>query len=536
MSAGGQAGSATNDTLRILLVRSGGAVSEVVSAVAEALAQPGLAVRQVDLGKVPAIRDRGGAWRALQAIWGEGGAHSLERALAEHAPQATVVFEPNAAALLVRERNRRLAALALERSEVETASAALPFPVIAVVAEMAPRSSWNQDADRYAVVDDEAAVVLADSGVDGARVVTTGPPVARDTARAAREAKTAIRAAFSLPSDEQILLVNATSLGRDVLATVVLQLALLRKQTLVLFDAEKNIDAATIIRNQVPGLGLRAKLFGATGDSARLWRASDVVITRPTPAAILRGLASGCALVAIEPHGDQETSEVRSLVDRGLGCEIPRALLLATAIEPWLAGRSSRVATLAAYSRNDAAASVAALVRQVAAQRESILIETLESIGQRAADGTANAGNANANAGTDTGSNTERQQRQRRGSRPAPAPASGLEDLGTLDGDFDERADRGVREPRNGAHSGSVGSRGSRGNRATSDGQQSTNTAAGGRSGPGSNTDRVRPPPNSPQSPQSVEEMLSSLKSRARVQERSVEEALRALKKRMKSE
>src|SRR5262249_3305793 len=66
-----------------------------------------------------------------------------------------------------------------------------------------------------------------------------------------------------------------------------------------LFDAAGDVEAAAVLRRQVPALGLRAKLFGATQDAALLWRAADVIVARPRPEVIARVMLVGGKLVAL---------------------------------------------------------------------------------------------------------------------------------------------------------------------------------------------------------------------------------------------
>ncbi|MCP6726245.1 hypothetical protein NL526_29740, partial [Klebsiella pneumoniae] len=66
-----------------------------------------------------------------------------------------------------------------------------------------------------------------------------------------------------------------------------------------LFDAAGDVDSAAVLRRQVPALGLKAKLFGATPDAAMLWRAADIIVARPRPEVVQRVMLVGGKLVAM---------------------------------------------------------------------------------------------------------------------------------------------------------------------------------------------------------------------------------------------
>jgi hypothetical protein len=80
------------------------------------------------------------------------------------------------------------------------------------------------------------------------------------------------------------VVVEVAGLGAEATGALALQLSLadVSERLTYLFDAAGDVDAAAVLRRQVPMLGLRAKLFGASADAARTWRAGDVVVARPT--------------------------------------------------------------------------------------------------------------------------------------------------------------------------------------------------------------------------------------------------------------
>jgi len=172
--------------------------------------------------------------------------------------------------------------------------------LIAVVGELDPSSAWAEtDADRFVAVDELAAVALADAGVEGERILIVGAigerVFAEGRARGSRRAPCAVQLAG------KVALVEVAGLGPELTGQLALQLSLLDTSDAItwLFDAAGDVEVAAVLRRQVPSLGLRAKLFGATADAAVLWRAADIVVARPRPEVISRVLLIGGKLVAL---------------------------------------------------------------------------------------------------------------------------------------------------------------------------------------------------------------------------------------------
>ncbi len=267
---------------QVLIVTSAGAPSAAVVPVIAAIEAAGMRVRAIDVGAAGG-GGAGVADRVRRAILGEGAERRLRRELEISPPDAAVVFDPHAAL-----------ALTVARDQVQN-----PAPVIAVVGELEPAGAWAEtDADRFAAVDDLAAVALADAGVEGDRILVVGAIGERAFADAARDDRAALRARFKLSG--KVALVEVAGLGAELTGQLSLQLSLLDGDAITwLFDAAGDVEAASVLRRQVPTLGLRAKLFGATADAALLWRAADVVIARPRPEVIARVLLVGGKLVAL---------------------------------------------------------------------------------------------------------------------------------------------------------------------------------------------------------------------------------------------
>jgi hypothetical protein len=268
----------------ILVVTSAGSPPAAVVPVLAAIEAAGLRVRAIDLGGAGG-GGGGVADRVRRALLGEGAERRLRRELELSPPDAAVVFDPHAAL-----------ALTVVRDQAQN-----PAPVVAVVDELEPAAAWAQtDADRFTAVDELAAVALADAGVEGERVLVVGPVGERAFAEAGLQDRAALRQRYRLGAGK-VVLVEVAGLGAEQTGQLALQLSLLdgSDQLTFLFDAAGDVDAAAVLRRQVPGLGLRGKLFGATADAPLYWRAADAIVARPRPATVARAQLLGSKLVAL---------------------------------------------------------------------------------------------------------------------------------------------------------------------------------------------------------------------------------------------
>ena len=268
---------------QVLIVTSAGAPSSAVVPVLAAIEAAGIRVRAIDVGAAGG-GGSGVADRVLRALLGEGAERRLRKELETSPPDAAIVFDPHSALALTVARDKVLH----------------PAPVIAVVGELDPAAEWAQtDADRFVTVDELAAVALADAGVEGERILVVGAIGERGFADAGQADRAALRARFKLSG--KVALVEVSGLGPELTGQLALQLSLLEGGDAVtwLFDAAGDVESAAVLRRQVPTLGLRGKLFGATADAALLWRAADIIVARPRPDVVSRVLLLGAKLVAL---------------------------------------------------------------------------------------------------------------------------------------------------------------------------------------------------------------------------------------------
>jgi hypothetical protein len=365
---------------QVLVVTSAGAPPGAVVPVLAAIEAAGMRVRAIDLGGAGG-GGGGVADRVRRALLGEGAERRLRRELELSPPDAAVVFDPHAALALTVVRDQALN----------------PAPVVAIVDELEPAAAWAQtDADRFAAVDELAAVALADAGVEGDRILIVGAIGERASADAAAADRAALRGRFKLApagGAHKVALVEVAGLGAEATGQLALQLSLLDGSDRItfLFDAAGDVDAAAVLRRQVPALGLRGKLFGATPDAALYWRTADVVLARPRPEVVARVQLLGARLVALIDDTVSGGAKVAAALEaRGRAIPAKGLLLLASALEAALRGGGPPPTP-------DGGDNIADIVAAVAADRRGVIDER-RAAAQAATRGRVRAASAAAQA------------------------------------------------------------------------------------------------------------------------------------------
>ena len=307
----------------VLVVTSAGASPAAVVPVLAALEAAGMRVRALDVGAAGG-GGAGVADRVRRALLGETAERRLRREVDANPPDVAIAFDPHVAMVLTVARDQAMQ----------------PAPVIGVVGELEPSTVWGQtDCDRILVVDAAASVALTDAGVDGDRVVVVGPLGPRAYADAGAEDRVALRTRFSLRG--RVVVVEVAGLGADATGQLALQLSLApgADDTSFLFDASGDVDAAAVLRRQVPTLGLRAKLFGATGDAPLFWRAAEVVVARPRPEVVAQAMLVGARLVALIDDTVPSSAKVATAIEgRRRGVAARSLLLVSSALDAAVKG------------------------------------------------------------------------------------------------------------------------------------------------------------------------------------------------------
>jgi UDP-N-acetylglucosamine:LPS N-acetylglucosamine transferase len=335
----------------------------VVTPIVAALEAVGAKLRAFDGGRVGGTGSGAVDW-VVRAISGEVVERQLEREIESIRPDAVLCFEVGPA----------LALCSLRKS------AARPFPVLAVVPELSPSAAWGQcQADRFFVVDDEAAVTLEDSGVTGQNILPVGPIGEIAYAEAGGMERKTLRRRFKLSGT--VVLVEVDGLGHEESSQLALQLSLVESEITYLFAAGNDRDAAAALRAQVPVLGMRAKLFGDTDDAPLLWRCANAVVARPGVRAMTRASSVGASFVCYSPKDSGETRRAEAIEERGRGAVAANALMVGTALERVLASKRKHPG-----AGTDGAGTIADAAWLIGKDRQAILDERIsaERVGRQA--------------------------------------------------------------------------------------------------------------------------------------------------------
>jgi len=309
-------------------------------------------VRALDVGRAGS-REEGAVGRFVRAVAGEFAERRLERDLETNPVDVILAFDPATVSALTNIRDQ----------------SGHPAPVIAVLGELAPATGWaGTSADRYLVVDDDAAVALADRGIDGHKIMPVGAVTRFAYVAAAAEARAALRSRFKLEGGPVVLL-DVDGFGYESSQQIALQLSLLGRPATYLFDAGADTDAATALRRQVPTLDLKAKLFGKTAEAPRYWRAADVIVARPTLAAVSQALVLGCQFVALMDEDGAGDRLASAVARRKLGGIAASPLLLSSTLEAVLGGSARPLEGV------DGAGNIADIAFVVGADRDAVIAE-----------------------------------------------------------------------------------------------------------------------------------------------------------------
>lgn len=268
-------------------------------------------------------------------------------------------------------------AAALEAASIEDAAVAVVLDprsearardagvvrVVALLPHLDGAADWEIDADVVLVA--HAAwvpAVSSEHGVERDRVRVVGPVAPLGWAPHADRA--ALRASLGLRPDVPVVVVRAHALDLEDLAPSLVQLSLVSRDAIWLFDVGADPEAARLLRRRVPGYGLDAHMFAEGPDALPAYQAADVVLGRLAGPGALRAFAVGAGLVAREPSS-AELGLAHRLEDAGIAHVADAAATLAVTLDAALAPAAIEAARarVAALDAAGGAARVAEALR-----------------------------------------------------------------------------------------------------------------------------------------------------------------------------
>lgn len=277
-------------------------------------------------------------------------------------PIALPLGDDEAAPLPVRVEKADLA-IVLDPPSLELARRAGVPEVVALWSRLDADWDGELDADLVLVCHDALVDDAVRLGVPRKRVVPVGP-VAPDGWSPADD-RAALREARELPKETPIVVVRAEALARDDLAPALVQLSLVSREVLWLFDVGRDPELARSLRRHVPGYGLDAIMFADGDEALPAYQLADLVLGSFDGPEAIRAFAVGAGLVSVPPRRDRlrlahavETAELAEVADAGP--------TLAVTLEAALAPTAMEAARQAS-ERLDAVNGVARVVAEVRA-------------------------------------------------------------------------------------------------------------------------------------------------------------------------
>ena len=288
--------------------------------------------------------------------WGE-----VEARLAGRAPRVVVALDPVAAAAADRWRAKGL----------------VRAPVVGVTCGLRLDPAWAGTAvDRLSVADQVMAEAGLELGLPAETLVPCGVPVCGGFSTPSDEWEE-FRRHFGLPLDRPVVLVVADGL-EDHLTGVLFQLSMIGERAALLFDVDRDDDAADLLRRRAALYEVGARMFGKVDEAGQLWAACSMVIARPHLYIEQRVVNLRLPFISLLPRGKAEAEAADQYAARGIGRRVDNVATLAADLDMMLKPGALEKARdgMVGISRGKAVKQVARLVAQVRAQAEEVLEES----------------------------------------------------------------------------------------------------------------------------------------------------------------
>jgi processive 1,2-diacylglycerol beta-glucosyltransferase len=195
------------------------------------------------------------------------------------------------------------------------------YPQVTVVTDYDVHGLWvSRPCEKFFVANEESRQNLIGAGVDGERIIVSGIPI--DPKFTQPHDRDAIRRRLGLQNDRPVVLQLAGGMGVGSISQIHEMICDMEMPLQILAVAGKNERARQKMETvELPARHTRT-IFGFTTEMDQLMAAADVVISKPGGLTTSECLASGCAMVIVEPIPGQEDRNADFLLENGCGIKV----------------------------------------------------------------------------------------------------------------------------------------------------------------------------------------------------------------------
>jgi processive 1,2-diacylglycerol beta-glucosyltransferase len=229
----------------------------------------------------------------------------LSRLLTDHQWDLAICTHFLPAALIAR----------LRRKEV------VSFPQAVVVTDFDVHGMWiSRPCERFFVATDEAKANLAAQDVPASDISVTGIPIDPIFSEPLDRAEAAFR--LGLTTDRPIVLQLAGGFGVGSIERIHRAICQIERPLQIVVVTGRNTDAADALAQIDHHPRHLRKILGFTTQMHELFRAADVVVTKPGGLTSAEALASACPMVISEPIPGQEDRNADYLLENGCAIKV----------------------------------------------------------------------------------------------------------------------------------------------------------------------------------------------------------------------
>ncbi|MHB1037684.1 MAG: MGDG synthase family glycosyltransferase [Pirellulales bacterium] len=237
-------------------------------------------------------------------------------------------------------------------------------PQLTATTDFETHRLWvNQPCDHYFTATEEGAINLEHWGVPAGDITVTGIPIHPAFSQAKDRA--ACRARHDLAGDRPVVLQLAGGFGVGPVEQLLRNMLAVEAPMELVVVAGRNEELKTRLEHEEIPPRHRVKVLGFTNEMDELMAAADLVVSKPGGLTTSEALASGAAMLVVNPIPGQESRNSDFLLENGAALKINNLATLSYKLAGLLA-EPARLETLKQNARRLARPRAAFDVAQVA--------------------------------------------------------------------------------------------------------------------------------------------------------------------------